>query len=122
MSALPLSLAVRLAHLTDLARKPKPATVKVAKATPPAPLKRSARAQAPAPQPGSRFAHLNAGLTPTAAMPSKRAAELPPTPQAMAAQILSAGKPRPPAPPRTEVEKIAAGVLATARKLQPGRF
>ena len=113
---------VRFAHITGIARQPKAAPAKTAKASAPRQLGRSTRVQSAGPAPASRFLHLNANLPPVRpqGMPSKRAAG--PTALELAAQILSAGKPRPPARPCTKAEQIAAGIMATARKLQPGRF
>ena len=116
------ALSVRLAHLNGLIRKPKVTQAKAAKASAPRPPERSTRPQAATAVPASRFLHLNANLPPVRPqdMATQRAAE--PTAQELAARILSAGKPGAATAPRTEAQKIAARVLATARKLQPGRF
>ena len=109
---------VRFAHITGIARKPKAVQAKAVKASVPVPPKRSTRAQAATPAPASRFLHLNANLSPvqTQVMPAKRASE--PTKQELVAQVLAAGKPRPPAPPRTKAEKLAAEIMATHAKLR----
>ena len=111
-------LSVRLAHLNGLTRKPKVTQAKAAKASAPRPPERSTRAQSVGPAPASRFLHLNANLPPvqTQVMPAKRASE--PTKQELVAQVLAAGKPRPPAPPRTKAEKLAAEIMATHAKLR----
>ena len=113
---------VRFAHIIGIARKAKVAQGEAAKPCAPRPPQQSTRAQAATPAPAGGFLHLNANLPPARpqAMAAQRATE--PTKQELVAQVLAAGKPGAAPAPRTKAEKIAAGVLATARKLQPGRF
>jgi hypothetical protein len=123
------SLPHRFALLAGLVRKTKVGSSPV-KAGVPATAKRPARVQAPAPQPGSRFAHLktgsNAGLT-TLLQPEKRAtvARLQRQPQDLHGQML-AGMTELMRPSRrlsqATSREAAASILATAHKLQPKRF
>lgn len=124
------SLAHRFALLAGLARKPKVTSTPAAKFTPPAPAKRPARVQAPAPQPASRFAHLNTGNTAglTALLQPGKRASVPQQqrqPQDMYSQML-AGMTEMMRPSRrvsqATSQEAAASILATSRKLQPNRF
>ena len=117
------SLSVRLAHLNGLIRKPKAPPAEAAKTSTPRQLERPPRVQSAGPAPANRFLHLNANLPPmqTQAVAAKGASEPKTTPQALAAQILAAAKPRATTAPRTEAERIAASILVTHNQLRPQR-
>ncbi|RYI34467.1 MAG: hypothetical protein EON48_01895 [Acetobacteraceae bacterium] len=124
------SLPHRFALFTGLARKPKVAATPATKASTTALSQRPARVQAATPQLAGRFAHLNTGNTAglaTLLQPEKRAS----TPQRrqpqqdlgsqMLASISEAMQPTRRAAAATPHD-MAASILATSRKLQPGRF